>query len=445
MLQPRFVRSRRARKPWIIVVLLIAVASASAMGGTTVRGEEAAASGGSIRSSLGKNPCGPNLLVRNRPVPTDPIRASFRRRSYSVGGIATLDIRAHASRVVAQVFVLDGRRARARNLMAGRPVTQARTVLLQNGAATIHVPVGRWPSGLYFAKLSGTRRTVGFAPFVVRPRLGDNRVAVILPTNTWQAYNFRDEDGDGTGDTWYGNPSVRTVRLGRAYLDQGVPPHLSGFTRWLAKAQLKADHYSDDDLQAVSSGDELARRYDLIVFSGHEEYTTVHAFDIIRRYRDLGGNLAFLSANNLYAYVEVHGQRMTCLGHFRDIGRPEASVIGVQYVDWYRDQYPSKPYVVRDVSAAPWLFRGTGLKNGNRFGFSYGVEIDATTKQSPSSTRVIADLREIFGPGKTAQMTYYETPRGAKVFAAGAMNFQTPQSGVTYRMLKNLWFWLRRP
>ena len=165
---------------------------------------------------------------------------------------------------------------------------------------------------LYFAKLSGRRRTVGFAPFVVRSRPGDSRVAVVLPTNTWQAYNFRDEDGDGTGDTWYANPSVRTVRLARPYLDQGVPPHLSGFTRWLAKAHLKADHYSDDDLQAVRSGDELARRYDLIVFSGHEEYTTVHAFDIIRRYRDLGGNLAFLSANNLFAYVQVHGQRMTC-------------------------------------------------------------------------------------------------------------------------------------
>ena len=27
------------------------------------------------------------------------------------------------------------------------------------------------------------------------------------------------------------------------------------------------------------------------------------------------------------------------------------------------------------------------------------------------------------GPGRTAEMTYYETPGGAKVFAAGALNF----------------------
>jgi hypothetical protein len=109
----------------------------------------------------------------------------------------------------------------------------------------------------------------------------------------------------------------------------------------------------------------------------------IRARDIVRRYRDLGGNLAFLSANSLYARVELRGQRMTYLGHFRDFGRPEASVIGVQYLDWYQRKYASKPYVVRDASAAPWLFRGTGLKNGDRFGFTYGVEIDATTSQSP--------------------------------------------------------------
>ncbi len=445
MLHPRRVRSRQARNPWIIVLLLIAVASASAMGNTTARGQGASASGGDVRSALGKNPCGPNVLVRNRPVPVDPIEAAFNRRSYPAGGPATLAIRAHASRLVVQLFAVDGRRSGGRNRMAGRPVTPARVVRLRNGTASLRIPVDSWSSGLYFAKLNGPARSVGFAPFIVRPGLGDSRVAVVLPTNTWEAYNFRDEDGDGIGNTWYADPRIRTVRLTRPYLDQGVPPHMSLFTRWLVKAHLDADYYSDDDLQKVRSGDALARRYDLIVFSGHEEYTTLHAFDIIRRYRDLGGNLAFLSSNSLYARVQVRGDRMTCLGHFRDFGRPEASVIGVQYLDWYGGKYPSKPYVVRDASATPWLFRGTGLKNGDRFGFSYGVEIDATTPQSPPRTHVIADLRGIFGPSETGQMTYYETARGAKVFASGAMNFEAPQSGVTNRMLTNLWFWLRRP
>src|SRR2546430_10388938 len=43
---------------------------------------------------------------------------------------------------------------------------------------------------------------------------------------------------------------------------------------------------SDDDLERVRSGDALARAYDLVVFSGHEEYVTKHAYDVAERYRD---------------------------------------------------------------------------------------------------------------------------------------------------------------
>jgi hypothetical protein len=57
---------------------------------------------------------------------------------------------------------------------------------------------------------------------------------------------------------------------------------------------------------------------------------------------------------------------------------------------------------------------------------------------------VIAELPSIFGPGKTGQMTYYRTRAGARVFAAGAMYFDGPQSPATGRMLRNLWVHLRR-
>ena len=79
---------------------------------------------------------------------------------------------------------------------------------------------------------------VGFAPFVVRPRrLGEHRVAVVLPTLTWQAYNLRDDDGDGKGDTWYADWKHKTVRLGRPFLNRGVPYHFRRydlpFLHWL--------------------------------------------------------------------------------------------------------------------------------------------------------------------------------------------------------------------
>jgi hypothetical protein len=300
-------------------------------------------------------------------------------------------------------------------------------------------------SGLYVARVDSVRGT-GYAPVVLRPvRPGTSRVAIVLPTNTWAAYNFRDADRNGYGDTWYADPRVHTVVLGRAFLGNGLPQHLGGFARWAGERHLDADFYSDEDINRVASGDWLASSYNLIVFSSHEEYVTQHMFSIVSRYRDLGGNLAFLSANNFYSRVTIRNGRMTCLGHFRDFGEPEAQLVGVQYVDWFHSRYRNEPYVVRSVASAPWLFRGTHLAVGRRFGFRYGVEIDATSSSTPRGIRIIAELPSIFGPGKTAQMTFYRSARGAKVFAAGAMNFESPQSGVTDRMLQNLLDYLSQP
>ena len=44
------------------------------------------------------------------------------------------------------------------------------------------------------------------------------------------------------------------------------------------------------------------------------------------------------------------------------------------------------------------------------------------------------------GPGRTAEMTYYETPGGAKVFAAGALNFTASIGDPTVaQLVENVW------
>jgi hypothetical protein len=64
---------------------------------------------------------------------------------------------------------------------------------------------------------------------------------------------------------------------------------------------------------------------------------------------------------------------------------------------------------------------------------------------SPPGIIVLARIADLFGNGRSATMTYYETPAGAKVFAAGAMNFDQPQSRVGWLLLTNLWRWMLRP
>ena len=52
----------------------------------------------------------------------------------------------------------------------------------------------------------------------------------------------------------------------------------------------------------------------------------------------------------------------------------------------------------------------------------------------------MAEIPDAVGSGLTAQMTYYETAAGARVFAAGAFTLagRAYESGVR-RLLENLW------
>ena len=132
-------------------------------------------------------------------------------------------------------------------------------------------------------------------------------MAIVLPTLTWQAYNLRDDDGDGKPDSWYGDWKRRTVRLGRPFLNRGVPlplPPLRPAVPALAVAERQARRGAHRrGPRRGQNGDALAVAYDLIVFPGHHEYVTPHEYDVVERYRDLGGNLAFLSANNFFWQV----------------------------------------------------------------------------------------------------------------------------------------------
>jgi hypothetical protein len=302
--------------------------------------------------------------------------------------------------------------------LQGAAVSAPRTIARPE--ASIRLTLGDWPSGFYYARVETPGRGVWDAPFVLRPRrLGENPIAIVLPTNSWQAYNYEDND------SWYLDPSVHRIDLSRPYVDAGVPPHYNGydrgFIRWLTLNRVRADFFADDDLDKLGRGDRLSR-YTLVVFPGHEEYVTEREFDVVQQYRDLGGNLAFLSANDFFYKVTKNGNRMDGRWRWRDLGRPEAALVGAQYVDWNHDKYPNRPYRITNTSSTPWLFRDTGLRVGSRFGV-YGIEVDARAPSSPRTTKVLARIPNIFGPGKSAEMTYYATANGAKVFSAGVMNF----------------------
>jgi hypothetical protein len=374
------------------------------------------------------------------------VDAAFSARSYAPGERARLVVATDAAALAVQILRSGPERVptNRNDELNGIPVTDPVTIAWdrhRDGPGRIPVLVGDWPSGLYYARLEADDGRLGFAPFIVRPaQLGTSRAAVVLPTNTWAAYNFRDADGDGWGDSWYvgGNPPVR---LDRPHLTRGVPFRFRSydlaFQNWLARRDKAPDVLAEEDLHRWPSGDALRASYDLVVFPGHTEYVTDHEYDVVQRYRDLGGNLMFLSSNNFFWRVELDGDAIRRTRQWRDLERPEAGLCGVQFLanDGGRRQ---ASYIVAPT-APDWLLDRTGLVPGDAFG-TYGIEIDARTPSSPPETILVASIPDLFGPGRSAEMTYYETAAGAKVFSAGTMAFGgSARNWAPDTMLQNLW------
>ena len=386
---------------------------------------------------------------------TAPLLAGFEARSYAPGQVAVLDIGGgDTNGATLQIFQAGASGTPAPAAAPGwdkptfgKPVTAPQQVHRPPGSGhwLVHIRLGsNWASGDYVARLGWGAHT-DYAPFVLRPsRLGTAPVLVVEPTNTWHAYDVVD------GDSWYLDPSVHIIDLTHPFADArvtgarvpaGLPEQFSrfdlGFLRWYWHSGYRADFVSDDDLERVASAGRLSR-YRLIVFAGHEEYVTSHTFDLITRYRNAGGNLAFLSANNFFYRVQVSGSTMTGRTRWRDLGRPEAALVGAQYAGWDEGRYPNRPYRIVNTAAAPWLFAGTGLHDGSRVG-NYGIEVDEPTAVSPPRTRVLAEIPNELGPGKPAEMTIYTRGRST-VFDAGAINFgASAHWPALARFFSNLW------
>jgi hypothetical protein len=378
------------------------------------------------------------------------VEASFEKRSYGPRERQRLRIQTDASELTLQALRCGAEPEWTDRIdeMRGIPMGDPITIKWRARSApnAIHTAPGDWPTGVYTLRITTEDERVGFAPYILRPaKLGAVRQAVVIPTNTWQAYNFYDADGDGFGDTWYagGTPPVSLVR---PYRDRGVPPRYRRydlpFLRWLTLTGKTPEFICDDDLEAFASGDQLRALYDLVVFPGHTEYVTQHVYDVVTRYRDLGGRLIFLSANNFFWRVDRNGETIRRVRLWRNLGRPEAALVGNQYRA-NDDGSRQGVFYVTSTAVAPWLWEGTGLTDGSTFGEAvggYGIEIDARAPQSPPGTIVLALIPNLYGPGINAEMTYYETPAGARVFAAGTLDFS---GSATFppmtKILENLW------
>lgn len=279
------------------------------------------------------------------------------------------------------------------------------------------IAIGRdWPSAVYIAYLEepdastppGPAMGRAAALFVVRGQgrggrggrhaLGARDALLYkLPLATYHAYNFTG------GGCFYMNPTrseappgskVSLQRPGGGiggatwgaldYYDPSSPRQTfahwdARFIRWLLRNGYAPEFCTDFDIHHDPSVLDRAR---LLVSVGHDEYWSEPTRDHVEDFIADGGNAAFFGANLCWWRIHVvdDGRAMVChqggpkgaLDHWwppTGASRPEDSLTGVSYRHgggWWDGPRVTRGYAVQRPDH--WVFAGTGLSTGERFG-----------------------------------------------------------------------------
>jgi hypothetical protein len=309
------------------------------------------------------------------------------------------------------------------------------------------VRIGReWTTGYYLAELVLTSGSdsgkVYQVPFVVRALSGrETPILVQAPVNTWQAYN------DWGGKSLYHSTSGARLFSDRAYKVSFDRPYAEPTRYWpltweyplvrfLERSGYDVSYTTDVDTDRDPGEIE---RHRLVIVDGHSEYWSNVMRTAFERARAHGTNLAFFGADNVDWQARYEDARRTLVVYkdatldpvpaparktiqFRNLDppRPECELVGVQNT-WAGE---SENYTVVDSSLRdPW-FKGTGFTRGAMLKGLVGYEWDAALPGCPSEPlTVFFHYQGPSGVISNGDCTRYTAPSGARVFAAGSLQF----------------------
>ncbi|HET6171207.1 MAG TPA: N,N-dimethylformamidase beta subunit family domain-containing protein [Gaiellales bacterium] len=355
----------------------------------------------------------------------------FRYRIFRLGWY-----RGRTGRVAASGRVAVNPRQPLPRILDDRP--QGAKLLVTGWRASVAFTVGAtWPSGFYLVRLDLERGAgASYASFVVRAA-HPGPIAVVLATNTWQAYN-----------SWGGVSLYRDLRQRGAaawtradvgHMVTSLRPYVQGYgagdvfrydlplIRWLERIGYPVSYVTDRD---VAGGRATGSRTRLVILSGHPEYQDTgernQLVQLVRR----GVSLAVLGGNSLawHARLEHGDQRMSvwrerrldphpgasATVHWISLGWDPATLTGVRPVHG-----PTGPLTL----AAPWSWAWAGVPARSRLGDVLGAEYDGLAgRRAPRRTTVLASA-PIAGGSASVTWTLVQHPGGAFVFSGSELGF----------------------
>ena len=348
-------------------------------------------------------------------------------------------------------------------------------------------------SGLYYLHAETESGDFFSFPWVVAPAQPRAPIAVLASSMTWNAYNNFGGRGNYINATSLqptptvnGRQDLRRYKVAGSYTEWGArdeaylpvswdrpepfnhvpkqteatdpiagrqPCHLAPaewrLLAWLEREGYAYDYYSEHQLH----NDELPLdSYKVVISQCHPEYWSAHMYDQIKAWvHDRGGRFMYLGGNGLNCEVEVLDDKtMRFKTHiisgpdgiwaqdpddptkiyesrFHRTHESEANLLGVVFSE--TGIMTAAPYEVKQ--ADHWVFRGTGLRNGDSFGHhslheripggASGHETDKMSPSSPPNTILLAQGLNPDDGG--AHMTVYETDSGGGVFSVGSITW----------------------
>jgi hypothetical protein len=315
-----------------------------------------------------------------------------------------------------------------------------------------------WMSGVYLARLTaGNTTKEKYVMFVVRD---DARVSTHYfqsAVNTNQAYN------NWGGKSLYGfnstGPQAVKVSFNRPYnTGAGTGQFLwqweYNMVRFLEREGYDVSYCTS--LDTARRGSLLMNHKDFLSV-GHDEYWSYEMRANVESALAGGVHLGFFSANDIYwqvrfepspltgvadrtmtSYKESAGTKdpfatdsdpnnnkyVTTNWRSAPVNRPEAALIGVQYIYDPVDT----DLVIDNVTSAPWVFANTGLHSGDHLLGLVGYEVDAMSANSPAGTvrlghSPFTDTKGSMPVTRFSDMTVYTASSGATVFATGTIQW----------------------
>lgn len=313
-----------------------------------------------------------------------------------------------------------------------------------------------WMTGVYLGRLTALpSKKQSYLTFVVRD---DERPVDLLfqsSVTTFQAYNSwggkslyaHSSSGQPARKVSFNRPYVLTAGLGAGnFLNNGGWEY--NMVRWLERSGYETGYTTNVDIHVRP---ETLQKTKAFLSVGHDEYWSWEMRSNIAGARDSGVHIGFFSANTCYWQIRLEssstGERDRTIVAYKDfaatedpvlldrdpsndsratvkwrqvpVSRPEAELIGVQYV------YNPVNGDIIVSNAGHRLFAATGLQNGDALAGVLGYEVDRTAESSPRNIEVLARSPFRSSDGSTAysEMTVYQSPSGAWVFATGTIQW----------------------